>query len=365
MFSAEGAHLVAAGTRELRVFDLRGSALPGYRLENEGEGFLGVACDPKERYVAFSTLLVTGREEDRSGSVGILDLSTGETAFPVEPRAVFGRDTAVTPISIAFHPEGEYVACSFNDGSLRMWARGSWRERVMRGPSEDWRAITFSPDGARIWAWTGSSSGIGVFDPARPGWLLTLPVGGGDLGQVAFDDVHQRLLATSGDSKRLLFLSSSLEKALPLWRGIAKRERTDLYLETRVDAVLVSEARAEIQGDASVTPEWRQRLSSRLDWIGNPTPDELSLAAWRVVDPSGPRRGDVRRALRDALAAVALEPDLPEHRETAGWAYFANGRYDLAEQEALEAVRLAEGEMVVAFQQNLAELRAQIREQRR
>jgi len=278
---------------------------------------------------------------------------------------VFGRDSAVTPVSIVFDPAGERLACSFTDGSVRLWARGSWTPSRMRGPARLWRAITFSPDGSRIWAWTERSTGIGIFDALHPGWLLTLPVGELELDDVAFDPVHRRLLAATADRKRLVFLEASVEHARPLWEGLARRERDDRLLAARVDSVLVGEAQAEVRADAGLDARQKERLLARLEWIGDPLPDELNNAAWRVVDPEGSRRGDVEEALRSARAAVKLEPALAEYRETLGWALFWNGRHDEAEAEAQRALDLAPDHLKRALQDNLALLRSEIDAQRR
>jgi len=362
-FSPDGRRLVARDHRSLVVVDaVSGELLPGHALEDEGERFFEVACDPLGRYVAFTTLAQDTGATRQSGALGVLDLETGAVTILVQPHPVFPMDALVTPDSIAFSPDGTMLASGVTDGSLRLWSRGDWEATVMQGPAKAWRSITFDPDGERIWARNEDSTGIGVFDPLQGEWLFTLPVARGYLDDLAFDVAHDRLLVTS-DYGSLLSLDGGLDQARDLWEAVAQRARLDGLIGTASQAYLVTQDAAELRANESLDPAQRDRLVDRLDWVGDPSADDLNDLAWSLVNPAVELHGDAGRALRVAQAARRLAPSSPEIRETLGWALFFNERYAEAEVEARAAVELAPPADKASYNENLQQLLREIPEQ--
>ena len=364
-YSRDGRTLVAVGGTWVRVFRVdAGALLAEHQLKDGGSGIYQVALDPGGRYVAFSTYVGGGGEFNRSGSMGVLDLYGDAEVELVSSRRVYGRDETVTPVSLAFDPAGDRLACSFNDGSLTLWKCGTWAAKVVSGPSEDWRTITFSPDGKRIWAWTESATGLGVFDATESSsWLLTLPFGSGALRDVTYDAVHRRLLATTSDAKRILFFEASREHARSLWEQVIEREASDRELLARVDSVLIAGALEEVAANREISEAKREAMSARLRWIGDPAGEELNDWAWEAVQPGTETRlapEELARVVGWARAAVSIEPELAEYRETLSWALFAQGDHEGALREARLAVELATEERREIFDANLEELQREL-----
>jgi WD40 repeat protein len=68
-----------------------------------------------------------------------------------------GKEVAVLPghehavRTVAFSPDGSYIATTFEDRIARIWNTATGKEvAVLRGHDEDVQAITFSPDGKRV-----------------------------------------------------------------------------------------------------------------------------------------------------------------------------------------------------------------------
>ncbi|MFT5051601.1 MAG: serine/threonine protein kinase/WD40 repeat protein [Chlamydiales bacterium] len=362
-FSPDGRRLVARDHEVLVAFDAAsGRGLPGHELGGGDDRFFGFACDPRGQYVAFTTLARDSGGKRESGSLGVLDLETGAVTTLLASRPVFPMDALVTPDSIAFSPDGGALASGVTDGSLRLWSRDDWSVSVIQGPAKAWRSITFDPGGKRIWARNEDSTGIGVFDSGRAEWLFTLPVARGYLDDLAYDGAHDRLLLTS-DYGVLLSLDGALEQARGLWQAVSARAGLDETIGSAAQAYLVSADAAALRADDDIDSVQRERLLDRLDWVGDPSADDLNELAWSVVDPGGERRGDVVRALRVARAARKLAPSSPEMRETLAWALFFNERYVEAESEGIKAVELAPVSEKGSYRESLEQLRREIPKQ--
>jgi WD40 repeat protein len=78
-------------------------------------------------------------------SIKILDLS-GATP----PRVLLGHSQRVH--SLAFSPDNKTLASASGDGKVRLWNVALGQEVLSLGGIERWFSVTFSPDGARLFA---------------------------------------------------------------------------------------------------------------------------------------------------------------------------------------------------------------------
>jgi WD40 repeat protein len=136
-FSADGARLACVGSVGPRVWDLRtGEALPDPRSPLPRE-FYGRAFSPDCRLVAASDGAV----------VALRDLETGEEVCRLE-----GHRKGRSVVSMAFSPDGRYLASAVPYERIRVWDLVQQRELfAFTAPGYDYRLyLTFSGDGRRL-----------------------------------------------------------------------------------------------------------------------------------------------------------------------------------------------------------------------
>ena len=96
------------------------------------------------------------------------ELITGETPRG-RPLGVLRHDDAVT--SIAFHPNGQVIATSGDDNTVRLWSDQDRSVAAFLDHSSAVSTVIFSPDGADVL--TGSNDGIARRWDTQTGELLT------------------------------------------------------------------------------------------------------------------------------------------------------------------------------------------------
>jgi eukaryotic-like serine/threonine-protein kinase len=158
-WSPDGAKLASGGEAELEV-----------RPWNAGEGRPMEPVLRRAGLIHSLTWSPDGRRlavvsfDDNSGSPGwglnVWDTTSGERVF---------RENHVTQLwSVAFSPNGAWLATGGKDGIVRVFDAGAGREHAaLFTGSTNVSGLAFSPDGHRLYAAGWGMDGVKVFDPAR------------------------------------------------------------------------------------------------------------------------------------------------------------------------------------------------------
>lgn len=214
--------------------------------------------------------------------------------------------------AITFSPDGELIATSSLDRTVRLWdTRTGEQVRCMMGGHRDWvRAVAFSPDGKRL-ASVGDDGSARLWDPVtgertfrlhgHDGWVRDLTwspdsrilVTGGRDGFVCLWEAHSlqqlaRFGPFEGGVSRLAFDPQGQ------WLAVGRANAVEIWdLETARRAQL-----AEIAGNRAVVAAGR---GNRV-YVG----DERGAWAWSVSDGRWVQAYDAHRG---PVRALAIHPN--------------------------------------------------------
>jgi WD40 repeat protein len=210
-----------------------------------------------------------------------------------EPLYVLrGHQDDVTGLS--FHPDGQRLASASLDGTIRIWDQGRGTHLLTLRAGKPCSAITFSPDGGRLY--TAVDTDILVYETTPP--------------VVTYDLRRGRLLAT--DEAHLLF-------------------------QTRLDRFVAPTAVIEnLEQDEAIDPVVRAE-ALRLARNFGTNPQRLADTAWMAARSRSSTDAAYAEALRLAKAANTMETGQARLLSVLGAAYYRMGD----DESAISALQLA------------------------
>jgi WD40 repeat protein/serine/threonine protein kinase len=183
VFSRDGSRLLSGGSdTTVRVWDVAGKAPPRVLTgHTRAVEFLSTSTDG----VHFAS---GGNDRE----VRVWNLETGK-ALVLRSRKRLGHSV--------FSRSGKLLATGA-EGAVRIWDMASPPETVLRGHTDIIHAITWSPDGARMW--TGSADAtIRVWDAAKGTLLAVLEGSGTSVSLGTRLDLASTRIVTGGDDSKM------------------------------------------------------------------------------------------------------------------------------------------------------------------
>ena len=186
---------------EVNVWDLAPGG-PVRTILGSGPPVNAVSFSPDGKLLA---VVVNSREgaDPTPSRLVVFDWPSGGLRYEVEDRRDEGGRKAegITGTSIAFSPDGRWLAVDGSGGVVRLFRAGDGRlERTLSGhrPTSQINALAFSPDGRRL-ASAGFDKLIKLWDPETGEELLSLRGHDGGVISLAFSRDGRRLVSGGVD----------------------------------------------------------------------------------------------------------------------------------------------------------------------
>jgi WD40 repeat protein len=219
--------LLATGSRDhdVRLWDATTGALLHELTGQEGR-VTSVAFSPNGRFLATGNL---------GWMVRLLEVSSGEVLKQLE-----GHEQSV--LSVAFHPSGRFLATGSSDDTARVWDVETGEEVARIEAQREVQSLAFSPDGA----WLALTVDEGIALVETQGWTRVRTVGDEDaawsqvawlgnekLGALGYDRVamldvasgevlHSRPQESDGNERRVAFHPDGQRFAITAADGVVR-----------------------------------------------------------------------------------------------------------------------------------------------
>ena len=187
-------------------------------------------------------------------TVKIWDAGSGE-----ELRTLKGHGGMVE--SVAFSPDGSWLASGSVDQTVKIWDAASGQElRTLSGHRDQVRSVAFSPDGSRVASGSVDQT-VKIWDAASGQELRTLKEQTGGVLSVAFSPDGHRLVASGNDDGTL-----TIWDAQPLTPELLRHREAHGLVEYLCQKSPSKEKVVKrIRADRGITEEVRQDALSLLD----------------------------------------------------------------------------------------------------
>jgi WD40 repeat protein len=127
------------------------------------------------------------------GTVRIWDVRSGNELATLQPKH---EGTATT---VAFSPDGKYLASGSLDRTVKLWSAKNWKlVRTIPDVHGGVKSVAFASDSRRL-AWGGTDATVKVADATTGSILETLRGHTGWVNSVAFSPDGQQIASASAD----------------------------------------------------------------------------------------------------------------------------------------------------------------------
>jgi WD40 repeat protein len=157
-------------------------------LRGHGDVVRSVAFSPDGKFLA------SGSEDQ---TVKVWEVGSWQEVATLRHGGVGRFWDRVSPVS--FSPDGKFLASGSNDKTVKVWEVGSWREVVtLKGHGDPVNSVSFSPDGKFLASGSGDWT-VKVWEVGSWREVVTLKGHGSSVNSVSFSPDGKFLASGSGD----------------------------------------------------------------------------------------------------------------------------------------------------------------------